>query len=299
MAPPMPPHATRKLSTGEAGKVAETAFTVLRGPEETYRAVKAQDELRESLLYAWPGWQQLAEDIYDRLGASPHAVVLRGLPLENPPLSLIALTSALGDIVEPYQQSWSRLVRRIEPATDRAVGPYGMLNEKLHTDGTDWRAPNDLTLLLCVRPDAQGGGRSRLMPLEPLLEEPGFATGPVSTLLSEPVPWAIAEALGGGVYWAPVASPSGIRWLRYTIDEAVRRGVELSNDLWASLIAFEEALEHSDHVIETALQEGELLVIDNRRCMHARTGVSAPTSSERLLLRTKATQRAPIGTKQS
>jgi hypothetical protein len=193
------------------------------------------------------------------------------------------MTCGLGNLVEPYQQDWSRLVRRISPAKDRLVGEYGVLNEKLHTDGTDWPDPNDLTCLLCVRPDGDGGGRSRLLSEGAIRE----VSEPWADLLADPLPWAIAEELGGGIHWAPVLSDGGVRWLRFTVDEARRRGASVSEEVSSKLDEFARALEAARSLIEIDLNAGDLLIIDNRRCLHARSPVAGQDSSQRFLLRVK------------
>jgi alpha-ketoglutarate-dependent taurine dioxygenase len=251
--------------------------------EEHYRDQREQRVLAARLAEVCPAWLEVTAAIRGRLGENARMCLVRNVPLVDPERTLIALTCGLGDLVEPYQQDWSRLVRRISPSTDRSVGEHGVLNEKLHTDGTDWRDPNDLTCLLCVRPDGAGGGRSRLLPEGAIRE----FSEPWADVLADPLPWAVAEELGGGIHWAPVLSDGGIRWLRFTVDEACRRGAVVSETVARKLGAFANALEKSRGLIEIDLGAGDLLIIDNRRCLHARSPIMGHEGSQRLLLRVK------------
>lgn len=166
-----------------------------------------------------------------------------------------------------------------------------MLNERLHTDGTDWPEPNDLTCLFCVRADSDGGGRSRLLPVEAIASLVDGQPAAVRRAVRAELPWAVAEELGGGVVAAPVLSAGGVRWLRFTIGEAVRRltdeGSVPARATLAALGVFEAALETAPGVLEFGLLPGDLLLVHNTQCLHARTAVSNPRASDRLLLRTK------------
>ena len=202
-----------------------------------------------------------------------------------------ASASSLGELVEPYQQSWSHTIRRIRPQTDRVVDGGKVLNEHLHTDGTDWPRPNDLTCLLCIRPDQNGGGRSRLLPLDRLLSElRARDKALLNVLFRTPVPWAIAAPLGGGVRWETILSPGGVRWLKYTIDLAVSGGADLEPALAAAIEQFEQIVDGSSAAVEFLLQAGNLLLVNNAKCMHARTPIPDVTGSERMMSRIKVMQ---------
>lgn len=166
-----------------------------------------------------------------------------------------------------------------------------MLNERLHTDGTNWPEPNDLTCLLCVRPDSDGGGRSRLLSIEAIADLVESQRASVRRAVQAELPWAVAEELGGGVVAASVLSADGARWLRFTIGEAVRRladeGSVPPGQTLVALGVFEAALETAPGVLEFDLFPGDLLLVDNTQCLHARTAVPNPRASDRLLLRTK------------
>jgi Taurine catabolism dioxygenase TauD, TfdA family len=233
----------------------------------------------------------LADRVSHRLAEPPWFLIVRGLPAARATPILVAMSAHLGEMVEPYRQPWSRVVRHIVPSRDRVVDGR-VLNEFLHTDGTDWPRPNDYTCLFCVRPDQRQDGESRLLDMSTLLDN---LTSPsamrlVERLATEPVPWRVADELGGGAHWEPVldlASP-GIRWLRYTIVLCGEEEIApLSKDLLDDLLAFEQLVENCGGTAHTRLQAGDLMLIDNSRALHARTPIRDSAQSTRELRRTK------------
>jgi hypothetical protein len=238
-----------------------------------------------------PAFDDLAEWARQRLRAAPWCVLVRGLPAEHATQVIVSISATLGELVEPYRQSWSRVVRHIIPSRDRAVDGH-ILNEFLHTDGTDWARPNDYTCLFCVRPDQHGDGISRLLDLDTLMDEmttTGVHAKLLARLAGRPVPWRIAEELGGGVHWAPViVEPPQIRWLRYTVMLSCQDGLaSVDDDTVGDLQEFERFAESCRGAHSANLESGDLLLVDNTRCLHARTAISAPAASARELRRTK------------
>ncbi|SDB58888.1 Taurine catabolism dioxygenase TauD, TfdA family [Bauldia litoralis] len=227
------------------------------------------------------------------LARPPYCCLIRGIPVEVGRTILVALSAALGRIAEPYGSEWSRVVREIRPRNDRGSTHSGVLNEHMHTDGTDWEKPNDLTCLFCVRNDEAEGGLSRLISIDEI--EARLADGPDGRALHKwlsttPVPWKLAEEFGGRVLHAPILSESGIRWLKFTIHASGDRAV--TDRAWAErLLAFEELLDHRMDATEFPLEPGDCLIVDNRKCLHARTPIVDASSSQRLLYRTKVVYR--------
>jgi Taurine catabolism dioxygenase TauD, TfdA family len=231
----------------------------------------------------------LMAEIWLSLASEPRFALVRSLPVEHAAGILVALSAGLGSIVEPYNQSWSRVIRHIIPAADKAGGGR-TLNEYLHTDGTDWAQPNDYTCLFCIRPDKNGGGRSRLFDVADVMNGVAEA-GMIQSLTEQSVPWRLADELGGGVHWAPILqhdSDPAIRWLRYTVAKSWQDGLVSKDFRLDSLMDwFEKLLEASDASYDFALSPGDLLFVDNSRCLHARSEISDPARSGRELLRTK------------
>lgn len=273
---------------------------VLRMPEvedAELRAPRRQQELLSSCREECGlALEALLEDLRARLVAAPHFALVRGLGVASPGLALVAISAGLGTCVEPYRESWSRLVRRIEARRERLAYGGRSLNEFAHTDGTDWSVPNDYTCLLCVRPDAGQGGSSVLIGVDEVVAELTRAHGAdvVETLRMRQVPWKLADSLGGGTAMAPPLGEGRLRWLRYTIEAGVEAlGTPLEDDVAVALDALEDTVEGSVRPFVFDLRPGDLLVVDNRRCLHARTPIPDHERSGRLLPRTKVMREDP------
>lgn len=244
---------------------------------------------------AGAAFDDLAQEAGKRMADPPWFLIVRGLPASRATPLLVAVSAALGRLVEPYGQPWSRVVRHIVPSRDRTVDGR-VLNEFLHTDGTDWIRPNDYTCLFCVRPDQSRDGESLLLDVATLLDEMTAepAAGVVHRLASQAVPWRIADELGGGVHWEPPIDLAAqhIRWLRYTVTLSGKEGLaSLPADTANDLLAFEQAVGNCRGVARMQLQAGDLLLLDNGRSLHARAAIRDPAGSARELLRTKVMRR--------
>jgi len=94
------------------------------------------------------------------------------------------------------------------------------------------------------------------------------------------------DACGGGLRWRTVLTKSGMCWRRYSIDLALNfRQASLSEEMLSLLGAFEQVLETTPRTFDFLMREGELLISDNRRTVHARTPIASNDASERLMLR--------------
>lgn len=257
--------------------------------DESLVARRAQVEIRDTLRYgATAAFDDIEAAITGAIASPPYAALVRGLPADHGSAILIGFSAGLGELIEPYRQPWSCVVRPIIPSKDRAMDGR-VLNEFIHTDGTAWPVPNDFTCLFCIEPDQHGAGQTRLLDVDSVVEdfeirEPGLA----GRLTEQPAPWRIADELGAGVHWTPVLSPARdrIRWLRITIALAIQDyAVALAADTSADLDRTEELLESNPAACKFPLQRGDLLIIDNRRCLHARTPIPCAAESRRHLLR--------------
>ena len=142
--------------------------------------------------------------------------------------------------------------------------------------------------MVCIRADKSGGGRSLLLDVDTLREEVRNRLGSetLALLASQPVPWQLAADRGGGVQWRPVLTDSFICWRRYTIDAALESpAAELSAELAATLDKFEELVASTQQTIEFLMRESEILFLDNKRAIHARTPVENGADSDRLMIR--------------
>ena len=223
----------------------------------------------------------------------PYWVLLHGLQFDDGNRLFVAINRAFGELVAPpYQKPRVQLVHYIQPATDLRSSRGGRESERLHTDTADWKAPVELISMACIRPDRDGGGRSRILDVETVRDEVRNRLGDETLKLLEdyPVPWQLAAYCGGGIDWRPVLTRSSICWRRYTIDLALdHEGALLSQQMLASLCAFEEVITATPRTAEFLMIEGDLLFSDNTRTIHSRTPVSAgdasAVASDRLMIR--------------
>ena len=234
----------------------------------------------------------VVSQILDALDRRPHCVLVSGLSFDSQNALFTALSASLGRIGEPSRQARSPLIRELTPAPDspqdRLLLPgTDVAVESLHTDGTGWPQPNDYSCLLCVHADQHGGGRSRLLDAESITANLWQRARRAVEILEHPIPWRKAGELGGGVHWAPVFEETGIRWLPLSIDRSLNAEHQLQREVCWALDELTETIENSGAVVETGLERNELLIVGNKRCLHARTPIPHPEISCRLLLRSR------------
>lgn len=227
--------------------------------------------------------------IKEQVAQWPYWVLLRGLRFDDGNRLFVAINRAFGELVAPpYEKPRVQLVHYIQPATDLRSARGGRESERLHTDTADWKAPVELISMVCIRPDRDGGGQSRILDVETVREEVRNRLGDETLKLmeNEPVPWQLAAYCGGGVEWRRVLTKSSICWRRYTIDLALdTEGALLSNEMQTSLDAFEEVIMATSRTADFLMREGELLFSDNTRTIHSRTPILAGGASDRLMIR--------------
>lgn|GEM_PF-2183617 len=285
-------HAVMTLSEDDASAITEVAGGIQVAGDDPWRDVARQDAARAAFTLGWPPLPALAARVHELLVVRPYFALIRSVPLAPPHHPFYAaLASSLGHLADPYETAWSRIIYRITPRSDKAVRRRGILNEHLHTDGTDWPCPNNLTLLLCEAADQNDGGRSRLLPLDHLRAHVERSDPHLPALLATPVPWRIADSLGGGTVHAPILTGDRIRWLRHTVDVAVDEGAVLATGLVGQTGRIEQLIDTCPATMELSLRRGDLLIVNNERCLHARTPVLDAASSDRALSRIKVVAR--------
>jgi hypothetical protein len=62
---------------------------------------------------AGAAFDDLAREAGKRIAEPPWFLIIRGLPASRATPLLVAVSATLGRLVEPYRQSWSRVVRHI------------------------------------------------------------------------------------------------------------------------------------------------------------------------------------------
>ncbi len=251
-------------------------------------ALQAQvhDHIREARQ---DGFDSLVSMAKERIGQWPYCVLVRGLCFDEGNKLFVAINRAFGELVAlPYKKPRAQLVHYVQPATDIRSPRGGWESERLHTDATDWETPVELVSMQCVRADPQGGGRSRVMDVDTVRAEVRnrLGTESLETLETEPVPWLLGAYRGGGLKWRTVLGESRMCWRRYSIDLALdSKLASLSKEMLTLLDAFENVLAASTGTIDFLMSEGELLVSDNIRTIHARTPIAAGDASDRLMIR--------------
>ena len=235
------------------------------------------------------GFDWLIGSIAERIAQWPYCVLIHGLCFDEGNRLFVALNRAFGELVAlPYQSPRAQLVHYVQPATDIPSPRGGQESERLHTDTTDWEVPVDLISMVCMRADPNGGGRSRILDIDSVRSEVLRSLGAdfLEVLETEPVPWQLADCFGGGLKWRTVVTKTGMCWRRYSINLALdSMEAKLSNNMLAVLDAFEKLLNSSTQTFDFLMREGQFLVSDNLRTIHARTPINNGATAERLMIR--------------
>lgn len=218
----------------------------------------------------------------------PYACVVSGV---SSAVEFVALSASLGTLVEPFGADPYGVVAPLRPSSDR-IDAGQALNEMLHTDGTHWPTPNDFTCLYCIRADEAGGGRSLVLPQEQFAEAVLNALGKVEgdRFLFRSQPWDIAEELGGGTLHAPVLTEAGVRWMGFTLLKSTSGPSKWEQELRQEILRIECELSQQSGTISILLEPGDVLFVNNKRSLHARTAINQPAASQRLLLRAKVSR---------
>lgn len=278
----MPPELPEASSLDIAGPVWDAVANTPAPSNANVRDPRVQAAIRASLAAAaGADWTDLERRIRLLLNCPPWSVVVRGLPADESGRVAIALSAALGEALEPLGEPWARVVRRVQATP---VGGLG-LDQEPHTDSTDWPEPNAWTVLQCIRPDHSCGGISRVIEGARVSAQILDQRGPQALQLvrGTPMPWAIADALGGLTHREPVLG-TRIRWMPHTVHRACKRnGTNLDPSEAMVLEIVTDAVQAAE-AREVSLSIGDVLIVDNRRALHGRSPV---TGSGRLLVRTK------------
>jgi Taurine catabolism dioxygenase TauD, TfdA family len=235
------------------------------------------------------GFDELTGTIGERLAQRPYCTLVSGLRFDEGNRLFVAINRAFGELVaRPFEKPRAQLVHYIQPRTDVAAAQGGRESERLHTDTADWGTPVELISMICVKADGAGGGRSRILDVDTIRAgvKKHLAAENLDLLMTQPVPWQLAPYLGGGVTWRPVLTEETVCWRRYTIDLAVTcEGATLSEEMPRTLDSFEHFVNNASGTVDFLMREGELLFSDNTRTIHARTPLTDPATSNRLMIR--------------
>jgi hypothetical protein len=287
---PFPDAGRIHISTALARELSLAAERLPLYDNREFYSTALQASVLDRIREANPdGFDGLVGLIRERVVRWPYCVLVSGLRFDEGNRLFVAINRAFGELVaRPYEKPRAQLVHYVQPATDMPSSRGGHESERLHTDTADWEPPVEMISMVCVRADRAGGGRSRVLDIDTVRDEVEKHLGAETLKLldTESVPWQLAPYLGGGVKWRTVLTKSTICWRRYTINLALdSNGVKLSEQMLASLDAFEDVITKTPRTLDFLMREGELLFSDNRRTIHARTPITAGAASDRLMIR--------------
>jgi hypothetical protein len=290
MLAPFPRSGKIEISSTLAGELLKGVERLPLYDNKEFYSTALQAEVLDRVREACPeGFDWLINQIRERIARGPYCVLVQGLRFDEGNRLFVAINRAFGELVAgPYRKPRAQLVHYIQPATDIASARGGHESERLHTDTADWERPVELISMVCVRADPRGGGRSRVLDVDTVRSEVKdlLGTETLERLETEPVPWQLADYCGGGLKWRTVLTESSICWRRYTINLALNsEGARLSDEMLASLDAFEDVIMASTRTVDFLMREGEFLFSDNTRTIHARTPIADGTASNRLMIR--------------
>ena len=290
-----PQAATVDVPSTLAADLLDAATTLPPAVPADYYDTTRQSQARDEIRAGCPdGFDRLVADIRACLVTPPFSALVRGLEYDDSHRVFVAVCRSLGELISPprdHNPRRAQLLHFIRPAEDLKAASGQALTERLHTDAADWPEPPAVIAMICVRPDPMGLGRSRLLDVVSLRRaiEQELGARALTVLEQETIPWQLADYLGGGVVQRPILTAETVRWRRYTTEFALRAGAPISPAVAGLLDPLERVIEETPATLEFLLGGGDLLVMANRRCLHARTGLSDPgvagAVSDRLMIR--------------
>jgi alpha-ketoglutarate-dependent taurine dioxygenase len=280
-----------------SAETAETARAMARelpaDGDEHYRRPDVQAFLRDALGRAVPGWKSMVAQIEETF-VEDGLVLLRGLRFDSENRLLVGLIASLGRPVGDGNPR-GRVVYDLYPIER----PPGATDFELyfHTGSPAQARPHEILALECVAQSDRGGGISKLTLIDAAVENMRRCKQrtAIKTLCERAFPFKSFRH--ETIFYAPIveqaAGPEAaalrVRFQRDLIFNGAAAEPESFDDsMSAAMEAFEKALSEPGNSIEYLLREGELLIINNRRVLHARTAIVGGKESGRHLKRVKA-----------
>lgn len=269
-------------------------------------SVPGQQHLDGLVANWWPQLIDFAAMVRAIIAAGPGAVVIRRLGFEaHEPATraslLLALTSAIGmptDHAKDRRVLWP--IKERPPRAGRVQTFSERTGEApFHTDSAFAPDPERYNGLYVVQRAGCGGGLSRLISAQRVIDaiaETDDGALCLDLLRNLRFPFHIPEAFyrtGPRVITAPILADKPT--IRFRPD-SIQQGFEVMPELatnqhrWAFQKIW-EAIETHDDVLEYMLQDGEFIVFDNHRLLHARGDFRDPS---RYLVRIRMAERMPI-----
>lgn len=253
--------------------------------------VAGQQYLDGMVARTWPTIAKLADTIRSIIASGPGAVVVRNLGFEDyePDTRaslLLALTSAIGmptDHAKDRRVLWPIIERAPRPGRVRTFSERTG-EAPFHTDSAFSPEPELYNGLYVVRRAGCGGGLSRLISAQAVIDRVAASEDGarcIKLLRTLRFPFHIPEAFfrgGSRVITAPILADKPM--IRFRPD-SIQTGFEAMPELatadhrWAFRKIWEAIESHPD-VLEYMLEDGEFIVFDNHRLLHARGDYTDP-----------------------
>jgi hypothetical protein len=221
-------------------------------------------------------------DAVDRaLRHFPHFVVLRGLPAGPDHRAIDALMRALEALppdgkldfdfvrVRPDQSENSETGTRFS-RTHLALPP--------HTDSTAIENPHSVVAFQMVHSDQHGGGQSMVVLVQEVLEHLDDET--LGLLRTARFPFG--KDVSFPILWSSFGSPS-IRYYRAQVDWAMTARGAAIEPIAPICEALDKVLAELAPRRLFSVGDGEVLLLNNHKVLHGRTGM--PANSDRLMYR--------------
>lgn len=295
---PYKPMAIQNYALLVSTETAETAQATVGGlpayGDEQYGQLDVQALVRETLDREATGWKDMVAKIENAFVADG-IVLLRGLRFDSENRLLVGLIASLGRPVGDGNPR-GRLVYDLYPIER----PSGETDFELyfHTGSPTRERPHEILALECVAQSERGGGISKLTVIDAALESMRHRKqrAAIKTLCERRFPFKGFRPGSDTILYAPIveqaAGPGRALQVRFQRDlifnGAAAEPDSFDDSMSVAMEAFETALSAPGSSIEYRLQENELLIIDNRRVLHARTAIVGGKESGRHLKRVKA-----------
>lgn len=221
--------------------------------------------------------QTLADAILRHLTMPPFHLVVRGFDVEH---GRDAVPTLISTMAPSERLSFTRVRIDADAANKASRGTrYSRTNQPLtlHTDTAHAARPHALVAFHMIRPDDAGGGRSVVIPAGEVVDR--LDRCDVAALRAPRFDFGKGAV---PILWGPAHHPS-IRYYRAQIDARAAATDPLVPKDAALFDRLDAALAACAVGADFALRTGDLLLINNHKALHARTGFNA--ASDRLMLR--------------
>jgi len=265
--------------------------TMKKFSDKDYYQSRVHKSIQKKLELDTEFWNRFIRELFYKIKTNCY-VIIKGLPFDDNDKLLIGFISIIGNPIEPYQMSDTHMVRRQTPGEvtyDQDV--------YLHTDGAHWPVQNDFTALQCYKKDQKGKGLSRIVPINNVIEnlKNDGLSSLITSLSKTRYPFLLHRAFGnGGIQKRVILTKTKtegedkphVRFAARYIENTVKKfKINLDSDLMNNVLLFERKANSIAAKTQFLLQEGDLLIYDNKRVLHGRT--DAPINSKRVIKKIK------------